>query len=102
MIPNNVDSGLTNILKDENLRNDYLGSRYDRLSKDFEKANKTEERSSKKVRNIASIVVSLMIVWTVIGKFLDFGPNLLNLEIPLLCIYYLLETICNWKKDKDI
>jgi hypothetical protein len=40
MIPNNVDSGLTNIMGDEKLRNDYLGDRYSRLEKGFSKSQK--------------------------------------------------------------
>ena len=40
MIPNNVDSGLTNIMGDEKLRNDYLGDRYSRLEKGLSKSQK--------------------------------------------------------------
>ena len=40
MIPNNVDSGLTNIMGDEKLRNDYLGDRYSRLEKGLLKLQK--------------------------------------------------------------
>lgn len=40
MIPNNVDSGLTNIMGDEKLRNDYLGDRYSRLEMGLSKSQK--------------------------------------------------------------
>ena len=40
MIPNNIDSGLTNLMKDENLRNDYMSDRYSRLEKGLSKSKK--------------------------------------------------------------
>lgn len=40
MLPNNLDSGLTNIMRDETLRNDYMGDRYSRLEKGLNKNRK--------------------------------------------------------------
>ena len=39
MLPNNTDSGFTNIMQDEKVRKDYLDSRYARLEKGLSKRN---------------------------------------------------------------
>ncbi len=40
MIPNFTDSGLTNVMKDEKLRNDYMDTRFSRLEKGLSKSQK--------------------------------------------------------------
>lgn len=41
MLPNYTDSGLTNIMKDEKLRNDYMDTRYSRLEKGLSKSQES-------------------------------------------------------------
>ena len=51
---------------------------------------------------ISRTVVSLIIICASIMKLLNVWPNALNLAIPLFAVYYLLETIYNWKNNKDV
>ena len=51
---------------------------------------------------ISRTAVSLIIICASIMKLLNVWPNALNLAIPLFAVYYLLETIYNWKNNKDV
>lgn len=55
-----------------------------------------------KILVISRLVVSLVILCASIMKFLNVWPKALNLAIPMFAVYYLLETIYNWKTNKDI
>ena len=55
-----------------------------------------------KILCITRLAVYLVLLCASILKFLNFWPSALYLAIPLFALYYLLETIYNWKTDKDI
>lgn len=61
-----------------------------------------ERTKFEKILVISRTVVSLIIISASIMKFLNIWSNGLNLVIPLFAVYYLLETIYNWKTDKDM
>lgn len=66
------------------------------------KKNWNKRTKSEKILIISRLVVSFVIFCAVILDFLNLGSNALNLAIPLFAVSYLLETICNWKTDKDM
>ena len=55
-----------------------------------------------KVLNIVKLAVTIVILCAAIMKFLNYWPKALGLAIPLFAVYYLLETIYNWKTNKDM
>ena len=61
-----------------------------------------ERTNLEKCLLISRTVVSLIIICASIMKLLNVWPNALNLAIPLFAVYYLLETIYNWKNNKDV
>ena len=61
-----------------------------------------EQTKSEKILRIARLAVSLVILCSAILKFLNIWPRGLYLAIPLFGVYYILETICSWKTDKDM
>lgn len=62
----------------------------------------TDRSKFEKIMTIARLVVSLVILLAAIMKYLNFWPDALNLAIPSFAVYYLLETIYNWKTDRDL
>ena len=61
-----------------------------------------ERTRSEKFLIISRLAVSVMIFCAAIMQFLNIWSDALNLAIPLFAVLYLLETICNWKIDKDM
>ena len=61
-----------------------------------------ERTKIEKALVISRTAVSLVILCASVMKFLNIWPNALKLAIPLFAIYYLLETIYNWKANKDV
>jgi len=61
-----------------------------------------ERTRMEKVLSLSRLAVSLIILCTAIMKYLNYWPNGLNLAIPLFTVYYLLEAIYYWKKDRDV
>jgi hypothetical protein len=61
-----------------------------------------ERTKLEKIIGISRIIVSLVIIYASIMKFINIWPKGLNIAIPLFALYYLLETIYNWKIDKDM
>lgn len=66
------------------------------------KKNWKNQTKAEKILAIFKSLVSVVIMSASIMKFLNFWPGALNLAIPLFAVYYLLETICNWKTNKDM
>ena len=60
-----------------------------------------EQTKLEKLLTIARLAVSLAILCAAILKFMNLWPNGLNLAIPLFAVYYLLETVYHWRRDKD-
>lgn len=60
-----------------------------------------EHTKFEKILIIVKEIISLIIVCALIMRFLNLWSKALNLAIPLFVVYYLLETIYNWKTDKD-
>lgn len=60
------------------------------------------EQKLKKMHVIFKTVVSLIIIYTAIIKLLHIWPKGLNFAIPMFGVYYLFETIYNWKRDTDV
>ena len=61
-----------------------------------------ERTRTEKILAIARLTVSLVILCASILKYLNYWSNGLSLAIPLFAVYFLLETVCNWKTDKDL
>lgn len=61
-----------------------------------------ERTKLEKILVIFKIVVSLIIIYASAMKLLNVWPKGLNFAIPLFGVYYILETIYNWKTDKDM
>lgn len=61
-----------------------------------------ERTRTDKVMTVSRLIISLVILCASILKFLNLWSNGLNLAIPLFAVYYLLETVHNWKTDKDL
>lgn len=60
-----------------------------------------ERTKLEKSLTISKILVSLIILYASAMKLLHVWPKGLNVAIPLFGVYYILETIYNWKTDKD-
>ena len=60
-----------------------------------------ERTKLEKSRTISKILVSLIILYASTMKLFHVWPKGLNVAIPLFVVYYILETIYNWKTDKD-
>ncbi len=60
-----------------------------------------ERTKLEKILVISRTVVSLLIIYASAMKLLNVWPKGLNFAIPLFGVYYILETIYNWKTDKD-
>ena len=60
-----------------------------------------ERTKLEKSRTISKILVSLIILYASTMKLFHVWPKGLNVAIPLFGVYYILETIYNWKTDKD-
>lgn len=61
-----------------------------------------EQSVTEKILTVARPTVSLVILCAGILKYLNLWPKALNLAIPLFGVYYLMETVGNWKTDKDV
>ena len=61
-----------------------------------------EQTKFEKILSIFRVVVYALLICASIMKFLNLRFKDLNLAIPLFAAYYLLETIYNWKTDKDM
>lgn len=61
-----------------------------------------EQTRSEKILGISRTLVSLTILFASIMKFLNLWSKALHLAIPLFAVYYLLETVFNWKTNKDL
>ena len=61
-----------------------------------------EQTKFEKILTIFRVVVYALLICASIMKFLNLRFKALNLAIPLFAAYYLLETIYNWKTDKDM
>ena len=61
-----------------------------------------ERTKLEKSLTIFKILVSLIILYASTMKLFHVWPNGLNVAIPLFGVYYILETIYNWKTDKDM
>ena len=60
-----------------------------------------ERTKLEKSLTIFKILVSLIILYASTMKLFHVWPKGLNVAIPLFVVYYILETIYNWKTDKD-
>ena len=60
-----------------------------------------ERTKLEKSLTIFKILVSLIILYASTMKLFHVWPKGLNVAIPLFGVYYILETIYNWKTDKD-
>ena len=60
-----------------------------------------ERTKLEKSLTISKILVSLTILYASTMKLFHVWPKGLNVAIPLFAVYYILETIYNWKTDKD-
>ena len=60
-----------------------------------------ERTKLEKSLTISKILVSLIILYASTMKLFHVWPKGLNVAIPLFVVYYILETIYNWKTDKD-
>ena len=83
MFPNNFDSGFTNIMQDETLRNDYLDSRYDRLNKGLSGNGKSGMITKRTLLKNRIIGIILMIFGTFFGgtfggSKISFGDKILS------------------------
>ena len=54
-----------------------------------------------RILSILKIIVSITILSASILKLFHVWPKGLNLAIPLFAVYYILETICSWKTNRD-
>ena len=62
-----------------------------------------EQTKFEKILSIFRVAVYALLICASIMKFLNLRFKALNLAIlPLFAAYYLLETIYNWKTDKDM
>ena len=61
-----------------------------------------ERTKLEKSLTIFKILVSLIILYASTMKLFHVWPKGLNAAIPLFGVYYILETIYNWKTDKDM
>ena len=61
-----------------------------------------ERTKLEKSLTIFKILVSLIILYASTMKLFHVWPKGLNVAIPLFGVYYILETIYNWKTDKDM
>ena len=61
-----------------------------------------ERTKLEKSLTIFKILVSLTILYASTMKLFHVWPKGLNVAIPLFALYYILETIYNWKTDKDM
>ena len=61
-----------------------------------------ERTKLEKSLTIFKILVSLIILYASAMKLFHVWPKGLNVAIPLFALYYILETIYNWKTDKDM
>ena len=61
-----------------------------------------EQSVTEKILTVARPTVSLVILCAGILKYLNLWPKALNLAIPLFAVYYLLETVDSWNRDRDI
>ena len=61
-----------------------------------------ERTKLEKSLTIFKILVSLIILYASTMKLFHVWPKGLNVAIPLFALYYILETIYNWKTDKDM
>lgn len=61
-----------------------------------------EQTKFEKILSISRLVVYAILLCASIMKFLHLRFKALNIAIPLFAVYYLLETIYNWKTDKDM
>ena len=61
-----------------------------------------ERTKLEKSLTIFKILVSLTILYASTMKLFHVWPKGLNVAIPLFGVYYILETIYNWKTDKDM
>ena len=61
-----------------------------------------ERTKLEKSLTISKILVSLIILYASAMKLLNIWPKGLNVAIPLFGVYYILETIYNWNRDKDM
>ena len=65
------------------------------------KKRRNERTKLEKSLVISRTVVSLIIIYASTMKLLNIWPKGLTIAIPLFGVYYILETIYNWKTDKD-
>ena len=61
-----------------------------------------ERTKLEKSLTIFKILVTLIILYASTMKLFHVWPKGLNVAIPLFGVYYILETIYNWKTDKDM
>ena len=61
-----------------------------------------ERTKIEKILAVLKLLVSLIIVYASTMKFFGIWPKALNVAIPLFAVYYLVETIYNWKRDTDM
>lgn len=61
-----------------------------------------ERTKLEKSLTISKILVSLIILYASAMKLLNIWPKGLNVAIPLFGVYYILETIYSWNRDKDM
>ena len=61
-----------------------------------------ERTKLEKSLTISKILVSLIILYASAMKLLNIWPKGLNVAIPFFGVYYILETIYSWNRDKDM
>ena len=80
MLPNYTDSGLTNIMQDEKLRNDYMDTRYSRLEKGLSKSQDSGDDAGMKENKVWKSRISAIIL-IVVGVL--FGGSFDSTKISL-------------------
>ena len=61
-----------------------------------------EQTKFEKILSIIRVAVYALLICASIMPLLNLTFKAFNIAIPLFAAYYLLKTIYNWKKDKDM